>query len=46
VLEKEYLGKVDLIVVGSHSQKGLFKFKLGGVPKYIIKVASTPILIG
>jgi nucleotide-binding universal stress UspA family protein len=46
VLEKEYLGKVDLIVVGSHSQKGLFKFKLGSVPKYLIRVARTPILIG
>jgi len=46
VLETDYLDKVDLIVVGSHSQKGLFKFKLGSVPKYLIKVARTPILIG
>ncbi len=46
VLETDYLGKVDLIVVGSHSRKGLFRFKLGSVPKYIIKVANTPLLIG
>jgi nucleotide-binding universal stress UspA family protein len=46
VLGKDYLGWVDLVVVGSHSERGVFKYKLGSVPNYLIKLANTPILIG
>ncbi len=45
-LESGYLGRVDLIVAGAHSQKGLIKFKLGSVPKHLIKAANTPLLLG
>jgi nucleotide-binding universal stress UspA family protein len=46
LLERDYLGRVDLVVVGSHSKRGLFKYKLGSVPKELVKLASTPLLIG
>jgi nucleotide-binding universal stress UspA family protein len=46
VLETDYLGQIDLVVTGAHSKKGLFKFKLGSVPKHLVQLASTPILIG
>ncbi len=46
VLETGYLGRVDLIVAGAHSQKSLIKFKLGSVPKHLIKAANTPLLLG
>lgn len=46
VLETGYLGRVDLIVAGAHSQKSLIKFKLGSVPKHLIKAANTTLLLG
>lgn len=46
VLETSYLGRVDLIVAGAHSQKGMIKFKLGSVPEHLIKAANTPLLLG
>jgi nucleotide-binding universal stress UspA family protein len=45
-LESGYPDGIDLIVVGAHSQKGLYKFKLGGVPRHLIKAANTPLLLG
>lgn len=45
-LESGYMGRVDLIVAGAHSQKGLIKFKLGSVPKHLIRAGNTPLLLG
>jgi nucleotide-binding universal stress UspA family protein len=45
-LESGYLGRVDLIVAGAHSQKRMIKFKLGRVPKHLIEAANTPLLLG
>ncbi len=46
VIEKKYLDWAHVIVVGAHSKKGLFDFKVGSLTRHLIKIARKPVLIG
>jgi nucleotide-binding universal stress UspA family protein len=45
-IDEKYLDWADVIVVGAHSKRGLFKFMVGSLTKHLIKIAKKPILIG
>jgi nucleotide-binding universal stress UspA family protein len=46
VVESKYLDWADMVVMGAHSKRGLFDFKLGSLTKFLIERAQKPLLIG
>jgi nucleotide-binding universal stress UspA family protein len=46
IIRDKYLDWADMVVVGAHSKRGLFDFKLGSLTRFLIKQAKKPLLIG
>ena len=45
-IKTNFIGSVDLIVMGAHSKKGLFDFSVGSLTKFLLKESKTPVFIG
>jgi len=45
-IDEEYLGRVDVVIVGPHSKRGLFHFRVGSLTKHLIEAERAVVFIG
>lgn len=46
IVDKEYLDRMDLIVVGAHSKRGIFDFMVGSLTSHLLAEEKKPVIIG